>query len=858
MTGTSHSRRVAGRFWRVLCCAATWAITLGTAVWLPAQQGGLDDATADYFRGLRARRLFRLSESYCRQRLAHDNLAPAIRGGLTLELSRTLSDHADCTVGPEQDELRRQAGAAIDELLARIPEIPRRPFLEYQRALVPAAAGEWRRWMAELQPHDSAYSAEALADLNDALSRLRALDGRIGALGRKPPGGLSALEFRSLAQHVRQQIGLTLINLIRVLPVDSAERHVALQETQPLLKSLTAAQEGDDFAWTTRVSLVAWARLSGNLSGALQEAQSLAKRDPPFEFADRLLAEQLRILASQRKHAEALQALDDRVAIGQPLPGELVVLRAQLLIGRGPGEESPGEVQRQIDEMADRLERTEGGVWSYRLQLVRERYRDDLRLGPELAELARSARAQYRQGRLDEAIALFEQSMESADRNGKPDLACEFGFTRASIEVHLQRWQAAADDLLALVRRFPNSELVAEAHLLAAFALGKRLDAEPSGAHRAAYLGLLAEHRAKFTDPTTTGEATWMLAELDEGERNESEAVARYREIPFEHPRAGAALAAMARCYEKLIDRRRGRNEPTPELEREAVATLQRSLPSAADASLALNRHQAEAAMRLARIQLRRRPPDYAAADRWLLRVLASPVPSEPESQPPTSPIDSPAVPSPQVLTQALQLRIVSLAGQGKYVEARRQLERSAQGTPADTLRILEGLSPLTASDADDPLHDLGNLQLETALRLAENREALSAADQRRLDECLAQGYTAAGQSRRGIEIYESLLEKSPRDRKLLATLARLLGRSNDATTRQKAVDVWKKIESFSKPGSDDWLAARYEVCAGLAARGQQRDACKLLKVTRLLYPKLGGDDLRQKFAELEANCAAN
>ena len=52
-----------------------------------------------------------------------------------------------------------------------------------------------------------------------------------------------------------------------------------------------------------------------------------------------------------------------------------------------------------------------------------------------------------------------------------------------------------------------------------------------------------------------------------------------------------------------------------------------------------------------------------------------------------------------------------------------------------------------------------------------------------------------------------------------------------------------------------DWLAARYHVCRGLLAAGNKADACKLLKVTRLLYPKLGGEKLQARFTELENQC---
>ncbi|MSR58405.1 MAG: hypothetical protein EXS05_12125 [Planctomycetaceae bacterium] len=856
-----HSRRAMGRFRQVLWCALLAATWLGSAIPAFADETGLDDATVDYFRGLRERRLFRLAENYCLQRLSREKLSPALRGDLTLELARTLSEHADYAAEPEQSDLRKQAAAIIGDFLAKSPQHPRRPLLEMQQALISAAAGEWHRWMAELQPYDDAFARQAIAELTDALSKLRTLDKRVGvqvrnASVRRPVAdGLTPLEWRALGLHVRQQIGLSLVNLAQVLPNDAPERATTLQEAQKILKSLSDAQEGEHFTWTNRVALIECTRLSGDAAQALKDLQSLAKRDMPPEAADRLLAERVRVLASQKKSADALGLLEERGGPNKPLPGELELLYVQLLVDRGQEIQAPLEVQRQLDKRVERLANDGGGYWSYRSQLVLEQFRDELRYGPELAGLARRAQADFRQGRLSAAAELFGESAAAAHRADRDDLAFQFGFTRASIEIQSKAWQIAADDLQELADQFPDDPKAAEAHLLAAFALGKLYDAEPTESHREDFRRLLEQHRAQYSDPATTGEAIFLLAELDERLGQITAALARYREIPWEHARAGVALVALARCYEKLLDRRRERQESIDTLEREAVVALQRSLPSAADASLALDRHQAEAAMRFARILLRRRPPDYAAADRWLLRVLAS-------LSPPTSGLQSAASSSgaTDVMTQALQLRIVSLAGQGKFVEARRQLDQSSRGTPAEALRILEGLAPLTSSNQQDPLHDLGELQLEAALRLAERRETLSAVDQRRFDECLAQGYAAAGQTRRSIEIYESLLEKSPRDKRLLTAFAQLLTnqlltKSDDPSSRKKAHAAWRKFESLSVAGSDEWLAARYQVCQGLIARGENAEACKLLKVTRLLYPKLGGDALQAKFAELESKC---
>ena len=179
-------------------------------------------------------------------------------------------------------------------------------------------------------------------------------------------------------------------------------------------------------------------------------------------------------------------------------------------------------------------------------------------------------------------------------------------------------------------------------------------------------------------------------------------------------------------------------------------------------------------------------------------------------------------------------------------------LQKLSATSPPELLRILDGLAPLTADDRQDPFRNLGQLQLEAALRLNEQRSALSAAEQRRLDECLARAYVATRQPERGIEIYARLLERAPRDKSLLTACAELLMKCGTKDCLAKALTAWRKLEALEKPATREWFAMRYEVCRTLLLMDDAAEAGKLLKMTRLLYPKIGDDGLQKKFAELE------
>ena len=202
--------------------------------------------------------------------------------------------------------------------------------------------------------------------------------------------------------------------------------------------------------------------------------------------------------------------------------------------------------------------------------------------------------------------------------------------------------------------------------------------------------------------------------------------------------------------------------------------------------------------------------------------------------------------------TQVAQWRVVSLAGQGRITAAREELQQLSAHNPRELLRVLEGLSPLTTLVPAKSRPDLGELQLAAAQKLLEQRDQLSPEDRRRLDECVARAYVLTGQNRRAFELYEKLLAASPRDVALLTTYAETLQTCSTRDCLQKAVTMWRKVAATQATGSIPWLTARLHECECLFELQEFAECKKLLSVTRLLYPKLGNDTLRDQFLKLE------
>lgn len=860
-------------FDRGLCAPLARMLALWLLLWLlfcalsrPASsaeesaRAALPESTPKYFQALRRRGLFRLAENYCLERLARGQWSPADRAELTLELARTLTEHADYAAGPEQAELWERASRALDDFLQKETDNPRRLLIETQAALLPAAIGNFRRWQAELEGTSAAAAQQAREPLGVAIRRLRALEPRVLEQVRQPAsarpaaaGQLKHFELRELLASVRYRLGAALVDLACLDPPTSPDRAASLLEAQKAFKSVGELGEDADVVWLARVGLAECSRLLGDPARALRESDAWQKQNPPAEIAERFVAERARALVAEKQFAAAGQLLAERERERGTLPGELALVAIQVPISEwkalhpAANARLPAALLQTLEKKAEVIRRDIGGYWAYRCDLLLGQMHDIEEFGAELAKLAGEAQGEFNAGRMEQAARLYSQAMEQARREKRDDLAFQFGFTRGSIEIKARNWADAAAGLGQLADDFPKNPKAPQAHLLAAYATGKLYDEHPAPEARDAYIRVLDEHRKKYPGDATASDAAWMLAELYERLGQLATALELFKSIPRDHKRAKGAMVAVARCYEKILDARRQRQEPVEEWQAEAVSTLGRMLPAARDRGGRYEPYQAEIALRLARILLHESPPKFDETDRLLLRAQAALAALESKNS--DGAADDPQ--NARVAAQVRQLQVVSLAGQGRFQEARELLEQLST-SPAALLEIVDRLAPLASDSRQDPFRDLGQLQLEAALKLNQQRQKLKAADRRRLDECLARAYVATGQARRGIEIYEGLLARAPRDKRLLASYGDLLVRCGNDDCLKKAVDTARQVEELEQPGSEDWFAARYEVCRALVRSRQPKEAAKLLKLTRLLYPKIESEDLQKKYSELE------
>ena len=843
---------------------AVWLLVAGVLAAGMAARGLADEMHTRYFEQLRRRGLYSLAEGYAISRLAQSNVPLAQRTDLAIELSRTLAEHAGYASELQQAELWKRGRAAVDDERTREPTNPREALLIVQSAMVPASEGDWLKVECELRPFDEPLAVRARAADSSAIDLLRAIERRLSepareATGTKrpPEGSPSSHELRVQLHRVRFQLALSLRNRSELWPAESRERSVDLLEAEQTFRKLVGVAD-EPLPFRAKLGLAVCSRLKGDLERGQEMLTALEKIEPrpADELLDDVVAEKARLLLVRQRAADAAELIVQTRSKRKRLTGELWFLQIRALAAlrdvalQREDQALADQLREQAEVTLQRCNEQVGGYWSRRCHVAWDAIRTAEKYGPALDAAMQQARADFLAGRIEAALKGYADAERSATASGQTDLAIDLGYTRASILLREKQFESAAVDFLRLAREFPKHSRAPAAQLNGAYCLGRLYEEKKTQARREAYTEALDRHVELFGGDPTADDARFFRAQLEEQRLQASAALPLYLQVNAEHPRAAEAQAGAARCFEAILLRMRERKLATGEFEREAVETLSRFVTSRDEAAVDWSAPQAELALHLAALLLLSEPPHFDRAERLLGSVLmnAGRVTED----------DEQAERWKRLRQRASALSVVALAGSGRPLEAERQVNSLAAASPRDLLAIVERLAPFVASEDRQRRLQYVELQLRAAERLAEQRNSLTKPEQESLDRCFGRAYLASGQLTKAVELYGRLAADAPKDTARQRDIAVLLEAVNNRECLTLAKQCWRRVESTTKQGSTEWLLARLGVIASSSKLDQQEEARKLLDVTKLLYPTLGGSELKSRFAEVERQLDAD
>jgi hypothetical protein len=196
----------------------------------------------------------------------------------------------------------------------------------------------------------------------------------------------------------------------------------------------------------------------------------------------------------------------------------------------------------------------------------------------------------------------------------------------------------------------------------------------------------------------------------------------------------------------------------------------------------------------------------------------------------------------------------VALAGQPKKrAEAEAQLQKFAGDDPRQLLEMLQGLTELAAGSDAAVRRELAALQLGAIDRLRPQASKLDAGQRLALEKVAADALASAGQRKQALAAYEALATAQPDRGDIQEGYAALLADAldTDKAALEKALGRWRIIAQASRPRTDRWWRAKYQVALLCQRLGDKEQAAKLVRYLEATPPGLDGSPLEREFREL-------
>lgn len=830
-------------------CRASAALLLALVV-LP-QLGRGQSLDERYLAGLRERRLFELAETYCLARLDRDDLEPADRVGLAVELVRCYGEQALQLPPGERAAYWQKAHQTAGDFAQAWTGRPRVLLVEVQDALTWLAQGELARQEAELTAGGAERIEEARDCLRSAIRALEKLDGRLALALRQPrrsdgpAAGLTAAEVDALQKNLAYQAARTLRNQGECYPPQSADRANSITAALEKLDRLAELAVADDVVWRSRLDRVVCYRLVGDPRRAVAALAELIGAKPPEAIALEAQAEKIRLLIAAGEIDQALAeagatasaaARSANLAFAQ-LESHIAALRAA---GQAKDPQRLAASQARAAELVRQIEEAHGPYWMRRAETLLARS-----LGSSAVDrtaLVRSAESFYRSGQIAEALAAYDRAFALAKGQGDVDAAFDVAFTAATIEHARAHHNEALARYRRLAQQLPQHPRAAKAHLLAVLNLAELVRAAPADRQPALldeYRQLLQEQLDTWPQGPSADQARLWQGNLLRNERHWEAAVAAYRGVSSDHPQYEAAVTAAGACYLEWLAELAQSGEAHDDVAVEAaryfenlVVGPERRWPEK------WSQLQRTSALTAARIRLRHTTDGAPAAERMLTAAL-------------TLTDDAPA----PWLAQARTLLIVALAAQGRLDGAAQAIDALNTVEAGDLVELLGELDALADRAPPDAARSLAQVELKLAERIDQRNEELRPEQVQQVRQHRAAALFHAGRREEALQAYEKLAAEFPRDGQIHERYAALLARADDPQTLGQALAKWHEVETKSRPGTARWFQARYGQAELFYRLNQPEKAAKLIRLTQVLQPELGGPELKTRFLQLLARC---
>ncbi|MFV1966074.1 MAG: tetratricopeptide repeat protein [Pirellulaceae bacterium] len=806
----------------------------GASLCLLVLMGGYVGAwqTADedrFLEGLRQRRLFQLAEFYCRERLADESLSEFDRAQLTVELIRGLAEHAVNAPRNVRDPLWQRARETATRFVSEHSTHPHLILVKMQDALTVLARGELTRMESELGVARAKTAEDARGTIREATRLLARIEEELNELiaqRRRPPrlGELAAAELTALQQNVRFQRARALRNLGLSYPPKSADRVASVtQALEHLRQALLQVAADEPLAQRMRMDQIVCCRLLGDLTQSQQFLEAFPKQEISREIQAQWRAETIRLVLA-RDGPRAAQALVSKwdvtkwnITQGHGSPEwEFAQLETQIALWQASAEKDEDEAARWRDlavATVKRVERTYGRYWARRAELYLVNTGRGRGSG-SLDILERTANDFYAKGRLDEALATYDEAASVASDAENDHQAFAFAYKAALLQQQRTRHADAAQRFQQLALSMPNYPDASNAHLHAVVNVAQQAAQDSTVAARR-YVPLLEEHLQHWPGEATADTARLWLGKFHESQRAWEPAVAAFRAVAPTASFHAEAVDALAHCWRSWLAQLRAAKSDTGLTAIDAAEYFE-DVAYGPDGATPENWSDLarRAALTAARIRRDYTTADLSELEEVLLKAL--------QGTPP---------PTPEWKTEAQLLLVAVLAAQpGRGSDAQRVVAGIDQANRELLVALMLRLAELPGNRLPDQRSELGAIQLAVARLLGPQLERLGTQQKQTVEHLQAVALAATGKHEQALAALAELAQRYPDDVSIQQSFGEWLSRADDRESLEKAVAQWRQIAARCRPRTTHWFDAKYQLAQVQFKLGHKAAASKLIR----------------------------
>lgn len=832
------------------------------AAWLLLGAASLGAAPDDarLLAEFRARGEFEAADRYCAERLAEANLDDRRRAELTIERARVWVACAQNSEPDQQAGNWKKARGIIDDFIRRHPRHPRLFWVRFEGAAVDRARGEAARESAVTTAENGQTLVDARNVLRGVIAELGRLDEELTALVQRTapnrvestpgiPARPAVAELTALRARVRYERAGALREQALCYPAGSADRINALSRAGELLVELAEQDFDVDLQWSSRLDEIMCLRLLEDFPAAERKLALVEKTKHSPAVESRLAAERIRLALARGRIDEALSEVG---GVRRREPADSAPLEAYLsgwrrAVQQHKSQDAARWEQAALDELRA-IEEARGPLSTRKAErLLAQAVAGD----PEAAgaaALARMAGSIYRDGRLDEALAMYDRTAVRARAQGEATQAFDAALAAATIEKQRAKDRAAIDRYRDLALSATAQSRAAEVHLLAVHAAGQ-LGARRRPPDTNEYERLLREHVATWPAAPTTSQAWSWLGRLKEHQHALGDAIAALRHVRVDDAEYALAVESLGRCYEARLAELRRQGAPRARLAGEAIDYFEGVLAPLRQSSRPWNAAARAAALAAARISLGEIPDGAVRAEQFARQAL-----------------DGASDGAPEWKTAVRIVLMQSLAERGRTAEAERILAELPLASTAEAVAVIDALAERRRGALGDARRGLALLELKIVDNLlaredshnpdtASRSERLDAATHGGIIRRRADALAEMGRRSEAISALETWVASNPRDGQAEEDLAALFSAGGDAENLRQASARWREVARKSRPGSPRWYRAHLGLARTQLALGDPQQARATLRLVAQTHPDFGDLEIKAKFQDLLAEC---